>query len=76
MLKPLLAAVIMGLATYGVKLLLSGLTNSRLILCAAPIAVAVVVYLALVVVLKVVTYDDCMLLPKGEKIAKLLKITK
>ena len=31
-------------------------------------------YVILVIVLRVVTYDDCMLLPKGEKIAKLLRI--
>ena len=28
----------------------------------------------MVIVMKVITYDDCMLLPKGEKIAKILKI--
>ena len=46
---------------------------------AAPIVVgaliaAVVVYVIFVVVLRCITYEDCMLLPKGEKIAKILHI--
>ena len=38
------------------------------------IGVAVLVYALMVILLKVITYDDCMLLPKGEKIAKILRI--
>ena len=33
-----------------------------------------VVYLLSAVVLKVITKEDCMLLPKGQKIAKILKL--
>ena len=73
--RPFLAALIMGILTwlswYGLKQL--GM-DSRLILCGAPIAVGVVVYCLMVVKLKVLTRADCMLLPKGEKIAKLLKL--
>lgn len=76
LLKPMLAAAVMGLATYGVKTLLGRITSSHLVLCVVPIAVAVAVYLVMVVVLKVITYSDCMLLPKGKKIAKLLRIEK
>lgn len=76
MLRPLLAAAVMGLATYGVKTLLGSITDSPLVLCAVPIVAAVVVYLILVVLLQAITYDDCMLLPKGKKIAKLLRISK
>jgi hypothetical protein len=36
--------------------------------------VGVVVYCFLAIRLKVITRSDCMLLPKGEKIAKLLKL--
>jgi len=32
------------------------------------------VYFVFVIVLRAITKDDCMLLPKGEKIAKLLRI--
>jgi stage V sporulation protein B len=55
----------------GLKML--GIT-SRLILCGAPIAVGVVVYAVLVVAFKCITRSDCLLLPKGAKIAKLLRL--
>ena len=73
--RPFLAALIMGIFVFfafqGLKML--GF-DSRLILCGAPIAVGVVAYVLAAVKLKVVTREDCLLLPKGEKIAKLLKL--
>ena len=73
--RPFLAAALMGVFTWltwaGLKRL--GI-DSRLILCAPPILVGVVVYALAAVKLKVVTREDCLLLPKGEKIAKLLKL--
>ena len=42
--------------------------------CFGALLVAVIVYALLVIVLKAITYDDCMLLPKGDKIAKILRI--
>ncbi len=75
LLRPFLAAVTMGVFVIGSLTLLKALgITSRLILCAGPIAVGVVVYLAAAVAFKVVTREDCLLLPKGEKIAKLLKL--
>ena len=75
LIKPFFAALIMGIFTwlswYGLKRL--GI-DSRLILCAAPILVGVVIYGFMALKLKVVTRNDCLLLPKGEKIAKLLKL--
>ncbi len=73
--RPFLSAATMGLFVYGTltALKMAGIT-SRLILCGAPIAVGVVVYLVAAVKFKVVTHEDCLLLPKGEKIAKLLKL--
>ena len=75
MLRGFLSAAIMGVfafgAWYGLKAL--GLT-SNLILCALPILVGVVVYLVCAVTLKAITREDCLLLPKGEKIAKLLHL--
>ena len=75
LIKPFLAAAIMGACAWGAwkVLTLLGFT-SRLILCGAPIAVGVVVYAVMVLVLKVITREDCLLLPKGEKIAKLLHL--
>ena len=72
--RALLAAVIMGVATYFVYHGLMAVIGSYTVCCFASIAVAVSVYLLLVIVFKVLTYDDCLLLPKGEKIAKILKI--
>ena len=75
LIRPFLSAAFMGLLTwlswFGLKRL--GL-DSRLILCGAPIAVGVVVYCFAVLKLKAITREDCLLLPKGEKIAKLLKL--
>ena len=42
--------------------------------CLVSLIFAVVIYFILVVALRCVTYEDCLLLPKGEKIAKILKI--
>jgi stage V sporulation protein B len=74
LLRPFLSAAIMGLFTYAAWLGLKQVFDSRLILCGAPIAVGVVVYAVLVIKLKAITRADCLLLPKGEKIANLLKL--
>ena len=75
LIRTFLAAVIMGIFVFaaftGLKMI--GIT-SRLILCGLPIAVGVVAYVIAAVKIKVVTREDCLLLPKGEKIAKLLKL--
>ena len=75
LIRTFLAAVIMGIFVFaaftGLKMI--GIT-SRLILCGLPIAVGVVAYAIAAVKIKVVTRDDCLLLPKGEKIARLLKL--
>ena len=72
--KPLLAAVLMGVVTFFAWKGLALLTTSRLLLCAGPIAVAVVVYVVMILVLRPLTYEDCLLLPKGEKIARILGV--
>jgi len=75
LLRPFLAALVMGVFVLGAFLGLKGLgITSRLILCGAPIVVGVVAYVLAAVKIKVVTRADCLLLPKGEKIAKLLKL--
>ncbi len=42
--------------------------------CLCGIAAGVVVYFALVVLLKVFSKDDLELMPKGDKIAKILRV--
>ena len=75
LLRPFLAALIMGVFVFASFMGLKRLgIDSRLILCGAPIAVGVVAYVLAAVKIKVVTREDCLLLPKGEKIAKLLKL--
>ena len=77
LLRPVLPAAIMGAAVYGcyrALQLLLGTDGSRVLLCGVPIAVGVVVYFTAAVLLKAITREDCQLLPKGEKLAKLLHL--
>ena len=75
LLKPFLAAAIMGACVYGtLQLLMKAGIASRLILCGLPIAVGVVVYCIAAVAFKAITREDCLLLPKGAKIAKILHL--
>ena len=73
--RPLLPAVLMGIIVfachYGLVALL-GAGASSVILCFVPIALGAVVYFAGVVLFKTLRREDCLLLPKGEKIAKIL----
>lgn len=76
-LRPLIPALLMGACAFGtwqLVLRILGENCSRLIQVGAPMAVAVVVYVISAAWLKSITKEDCMLLPKGEKIAKLLRL--
>ena len=81
-LPPLLSSLVMGAcawAVYGLaaRVLHVGPESSglvTLVTLGAAILVAVVVYVVMVVVTKSVTLEDMKLIPKGEKIAKLLHI--
>lgn len=77
LLRPLLSAVIMGITVFGAywgMTRILGSDGSRVLLCGVPILVGVAVYGVAVVKLKAITREDCQLLPKGDKIAKLLKL--
>ena len=76
LLRPILAAATMGVAVYGALWLLRDILHisSRVILCGGPVCVGVVVYLVMVVVTRTITKEDCALLPKGDKIAKILRL--
>ena len=77
LLRPLLPAVLMGVAVYGCYrglIQLLGADSSRVILCGVPILAGVVIYFAGVVLFKVITKEDCLLLPKGDRIAKLFHL--
>ena len=72
--RPGLSSAIMGAATFMVYRVLSNAISSWKLACLLSLAFAVVLYAVLVVFLRCLTYEDCMLLPKGEKIAKILHI--
>ncbi len=76
--RPLISSAAMGLsawAVYGLcsRFLPAGYIYNALGMLAA-IGVAVVVYLIMVVALRAITYEDMKLIPKGEKLARILHI--
>ena len=77
MLRAFLSAAVMGVFTWGAwkgLVLLLGADASRVILCGVPIAVGAAVYVICAVKTRSITREDCLLLPKGEKIAKMLHL--
>lgn len=77
LLRPLLPALLMGAFAFVCWQLIvqvMGSDCSYVIQVGAPMLVAVAVYFVSAVWMKSITKEDCMLLPKGEKIAKLLKL--
>lgn len=72
-LKATVASVLMGACAWACYGLLSSRFGNTLSVLGA-ICIAGVVYLVLILVLKVVSKDDLSLMPKGDKIAKLLRI--
>ncbi len=76
LLKPIVASALMGAAAYGAYAGISRFIGSQKLCCLGAICAAGLVYLVLVIVMKIITLDDCALLPKGDRIAKLLRITK
>ncbi|MDO5707796.1 MAG: polysaccharide biosynthesis protein [Andreesenia angusta] len=71
--KPTICSLIMGLAVYLTYILLDSIIGAKLSTVIA-IGVGGLVYLIALVVLKAVTREDMMMLPKGEKIADKLKL--
>ena len=80
--KPLLASLVMGGAAWAVNGLLTRLLShggelSRMgcaLTVFLSIGVAMVVYMVLVVALRIISRDDLALMPKGDKIARLLRL--
>ena len=71
--KPVLAAAIMGAAARAAYGILAGHLGNTMSV-AGGIVVGAIVYAILVLVLRIVSKDDLSLMPKGDKIAKLLHI--
>lgn len=77
LLRSLLPALLMGAATFAswqLVLQILGPDCSRIIQVGGPMLVAVIVYVVSAAWLKSITKEDCLLLPKGDKIAKLLHL--
>ena len=77
LLRPVLPAAVMGVFVYGVCWALTkflGPDTSAVILCGVPVVVGVVIYVAAIAAFKTVKREDCLLLPKGEKLARLLRL--
>lgn len=74
MTKPLIASLLMGVAAYFGYKGLSALVSSATLATVGAVALAGVVYVILVLVLRIITREDCELLSKGDKIAKILRI--
>ena len=74
-LRSVAASLVMGvvvfLVYYGIEAFLPG---SRIISCGVPIAVGGCVYVLAAIKFRAITREDCLLLPKGEKIANLLHL--
>ena len=71
--KPIIATAAMGIVAYMAYDVLSGMLSYALA-CIGAIAAAGAVYVLFVFLLRIITRDDCDLLPKGDKIAQLLRI--
>ena len=73
--KPLVASAVMAACAWAVHGLLAGPLKLSTRLAVLPaIAIAVLVYLALVLALHAISREDLALMPKGDKIARLLRI--
>ncbi len=79
--RPLISTAVMGVCAFGVYQLcrlVLGAVPGRMLMAmylAASIIVAVIVYLVMVIVTRSITAEDMKLVPGGEKIAKILKMS-
>ena len=73
-LKPLAASLIMGAGAWAVYGLVFKFLESNTIAVLGSICVAVVIYFVLVVALRCLSREDLQLMPKGDKIARLLRL--
>lgn len=72
-LKPILAAGVMGACAWGIYKGLMFFVNSNIISIFVSIIISAAIYFILVICLKILSEEDIKMLPMGEKILKLLK---
>ncbi len=73
--KPMVATAAMAAAAYFSYEAVLDLLSSGTLATLVSVAVAVLVYLALVYAMKIITWDDCQLLPKSEFFARILHVS-
>ena len=71
-LKPILATFIMGICSYFIYLLLTGIIAQRLATILA-IAFAVIIYVVAIVALKVFSKEEMLIMPYGDKLVKIFE---
>lgn len=74
LLRPALSSAAMGVAAWAVWSLAGRFIGSTLVCFGLGVAAGVAVYAVLIIALRAITLEDMKLIPKGEKIAKLLRI--
>ncbi len=75
LLRPAFPAALMGVGVWGAYRLLDAAgMDSSVILCGAPVVLGVAIYLLGVVIFKAIRREDCLLLPKGDKISRFLHL--
>ena len=62
------------MATEKKQSFFGGATTTQIVNVGLAVVLAVIVYVALVLALRIVTRDDLALLPKGEKLAHILHV--
>ncbi|MBE6908173.1 MAG: polysaccharide biosynthesis protein [Ruminococcaceae bacterium] len=72
--KPLAASLLMAACAKGTYALMHLAVDSNRLCVAVSVAGAVVVYFVLVLALRIISRDELMLLPKGQKLARLLRV--
>ncbi|NLD87969.1 MAG: polysaccharide biosynthesis protein [Clostridiales bacterium] len=73
LIKPAIAAAVMGVCAYFSNMLLTGLIGVKLAVLVS-IVIAVVVYFGVIIAIKGLYKEDMLMLPKGEKLVKLLRL--
>ena len=70
--KPVFATLIMGICSYFIYLNILGIFGGKMATIIA-IAVAVIIYVLAILVLKVFSKEEIQMLPQGNKIVKILE---
>lgn len=72
--KPMVATAVMAVGAYLSYEALQNMVSSNTIATCGAVAVACMIYAVMVYVMKIITWYDCQLLPKGELIARILRV--